>query len=132
MLNKTMLPTSHFCVDIDDLGGNITSMQIVGNGLYFGGNFIKVNGKANASHIGRIRFKPSFFAGCGEYITVQNGGWHNPATWLNGEVPSASAKVTVRHNVLVTQAARCYSLVLAQGGLITLGNGIKLDVVSSY
>lgn len=132
MFNKTMLPTTSLCMDIDDLGGNITSMQWVGNDLYFGGNFLKVNGKANASHIGRLRYSPTFFAGCGTYITVQNGDWHNPTTWLAGEVPPSSAKVTVRHNVTVTQAASCYSLSLIEGGLVTVSNGLKLDILSSY
>jgi len=59
----------------------VNAIGIINNDMFFGGDFTKVNGKATASNIGRIRFPAGFFDGCGEYISVQNGNWNTAATW---------------------------------------------------
>lgn len=63
------------------------------------------------------------------YSTIANGNWNNPATWQGGLVPPPSAPVLVRHQVLVTVNAICYSAIVEQpGGKITVNGGITFTV----
>jgi hypothetical protein len=132
LFNRTMIPSNQFCVNIEDLGGKLSCINIIGNDIYFGGDFLKVNGKANASYIGRIRYAPGFFASCGDYVSIQHGDWNNPSTWESGEVPPPSGKVKVRHSVTVMQHSSCYSLKVEPGGMVNMSPGIRLDVLSNY
>ncbi len=126
IFNKTIAPTSEFCNNIDDLGGNVLGLAAIDNSLYFGGNFIKKNNKANASNIEKHSFPVTFFDGCAFYETVQNGNWNNPATWLGSIVPPSSARVTVKHMVTVTAATTCFSLIVTPNGHVELSNNLTV------
>jgi hypothetical protein len=128
MYNKSLLPSGSFCQNVDDLSGNIKTLASISNDLYFGGSFTKVNGKANATNIERIRFPTGYFDGCGEYISVQNGNWNSPATWETDSIPPNNARVRVRHNVTVTTSVNCFSLYIEPGGHLNVNNGIQVVV----
>jgi hypothetical protein len=130
--NKTFLNTSSLCVNIELYGGVILSTVVSRNDLFFGGNFLKVNGKIVASYIGRIRYPASFFDPCGDYVTVQNGNWNSPTTWNRGTVPPSSAKVTVKHQVTVTQTTSCQSVFEDIGGRVQVNTGIRLNLLADY
>lgn len=44
------------------------------------------------------------------FITVEDGDWSNPATWVGGVVPYATSEVIVKHKVTITTNTICYSL----------------------
>ncbi|MEO6454933.1 MAG: hypothetical protein ABIN97_12705 [Ginsengibacter sp.] len=62
------------------------------------------------------------------YISIADGNWNNPAIWSGGAVPPATAQVTVKHNVTVTQNATCDSLSVELPGNIIVKTGINLIV----
>jgi predicted Zn-dependent protease len=63
------------------------------------------------------------------YVTVANGNWSNPATWLGGTVPPAGAIVYVRHQVNGDVNASCYALTVQQStGQLTVLNGKNITV----
>jgi hypothetical protein len=130
MYNKTLLTSANFCQNVDDLGGNIKALAHTANDLYFGGNFTRVNAKANATNIERIRFSPGFYNGCGEYITVQNGNWNTASTWQGGSVPPSNARIKVRHSVTVSSAVTCFSLLIEPGGNVNVNGGVVVKVVN--
>ncbi|MES2776690.1 MAG: hypothetical protein V4722_21105 [Bacteroidota bacterium] len=129
IFNKSLLPAANFCHTTDDQGSTVRALTTTGTNLFFGGSFTKTNGKANAVNIERISFAPGFLNGCGEYISVQNGNWHNAATWLAGSTPPESARVRVRHSVTITANARCFSLSAEPGGNVTVNAGTDVTVI---
>lgn len=130
MYNKEFLSDSIFCQDINDLSGNVKALSIIGDEVYFGGTFSKVNGKSNASNLERIKFPAGYFAGCGEYISIQNGNWDVPATWEAGRIPPGTARVRVRHNVTLPVSANCFSLHIENGGFLQVNSGVNLKIVN--
>jgi trimeric autotransporter adhesin len=130
--NKSFLNTNSLCVNIELYGGIVSSTAVSRNDLFFGGNFLKVNGKIVASYIGRIRYPASFFDPCGDFISVQNGNWNSPTTWNRGVVPLSSAKVTIKHQVTVTQTTSCQSVFEAIGGKVQVNTGVSLNLLADY
>lgn len=68
--------------------------------------------------------------------SVGNGNWNTAGTWDNG-VPDAADVVTVLHNVTLVagQANVCLSLVISNGGTLTISAGATLtytDSASAY
>ncbi|MEP7108461.1 MAG: hypothetical protein ABI760_10775 [Ferruginibacter sp.] len=65
------------------------------------------------------------------FISTANGNWNNPATWVGGVVPSATAQVTVRHSVTVSASTTCKSLRVEQpAGNVIVNTGIKLTITN--
>ncbi len=129
--NKSFVSTSNLCVDIKDFD-KINSTAISKNDVFFGGDFIKINGKAIAPYIGKIRYPASFFDPCGDYVTVESGNWNSPTTWNRGTVPPPSAKVTIKHQVTLTQITSCQSVFEDIGGRVHLNTGIHLNLLKDY
>ena len=83
-----------------------------------------------ASHVVEGNIAAHFRAGY-NYITVANGNWNNPSTWEGGVVPPYNAIVLVKHAVIVTVNASCFSLKVQQpGGSVILNNGINLLITN--
>lgn len=117
------------CVSFES-GGSIHALARIGNDVYLGGNFIKLNGKANATYFHRLRFPAGYFSGCASFVTQNAGKWHDPTTWRGGMVPPQDARVTVRHLVTVEQDVRCFSIQVQQGGNVSVNPGIRFEVVN--
>ncbi|TAD92136.1 MAG: hypothetical protein EAY75_03210, partial [Bacteroidetes bacterium] len=128
--NKLLQSAASLCQNNDDLGGRINAMVAIGNDVYYGGDFTKTNGKANATYFERIRMPVGYFDGCAEYISIQNGNWNTPATWKGGQVPPASAKVIVRHLVSVSSNVSCFALKVEQGGAINASIGARITIIN--
>ncbi len=67
-----------------------------------------------------------------KYITVANGNWNTPATWLGNAVPPITADCIVRHNVNVTADATCKSLKIEKypAGFLTIVTTKKLTITN--
>ncbi len=65
------------------------------------------------------------------FVTIANGNWNSPSTWLGGIIPSSDAIVTVKHNVTVTANTTCKSLkVETVSGNVTVKAGVQLTVTN--
>lgn len=117
------------CVSFES-GSSIHALARIGNDVYLGGNFIRLNGKANATYFHRLRFPAGYFIGCASFVTQNAGKWHDPTTWRGGMVPPQDARVTVCHVVTVEQDVRCFSIQVQQGGNVSVNPGIKFEVVN--
>ncbi len=117
------------CVSFESRG-DVHALARIGNDVYVGGNFNKLNGTANATYFHRLRFPSGYFNGCASFVTQNAGKWHDPTTWLGGVVPPQDARVTVRHTVAVEQDVRCFSIQVQQGGNVSVNPGIKFEVVN--
>jgi len=62
-------------------------------------------------------------------ISMSNGNWNNPATWLNNMIPGPDDIVVVSHTVNVTVNTTCYSLSMEPGGNIVVAAGIDLTIL---
>lgn len=55
------------------------------------------------------------------YISIANGNWNNKSTWSGDLIPPYNARVTIQHNVVVTDDfLSCYSLKVLSPGSFTL------------
>lgn len=67
----------------------------------------------------------------GDYITIANGNWNNPAIWNNNSVPPVNANVTIRHIVGVNVSATVNTLEIElPGGQLTILSGNTFTVVN--
>lgn len=130
MYDRSIIPTTTLCVNVGELTGNIKALASIGRDLYFGGTFIKVNGRANATNVERIRFPLSYIAGCLPHISARSGNWNSPSTWQQGIVPPIDAQVIINHLITVTSNASCYSVEVGPGGNVQVVNGVHLTVVN--
>jgi hypothetical protein len=62
-------------------------------------------------------------------ITINNGNWNNPATWLNNIVPGPDDIAVISHTVNVTVNTTCYALSVEQGGNIVVATGVNLTIL---
>lgn len=67
----------------------------------------------------------------GPVYTVIPGNWSNPGIWSGGQVPGITTNVVIRHQVQVTVNANCNSIRLENGGDVSVGAGVNLNVESS-
>ena len=66
----------------------------------------------------------------GNYTTVSNGNWNDPATWLGGIVPPYGAQVVIANNVIVNVNTTCYSLSVLPAGNIHVNTGIQFTILN--
>jgi hypothetical protein len=91
--------------------------------------FIEVSGGPNANVTNYGSLGAYTLSGTVGYITVANGNWSNPATWLGGAVPPTGAIVYIRHQVIGDVNASCYALTMQQNtGQLTVLNGKHIIV----
>jgi hypothetical protein len=91
--------------------------------------FIEVSGGPNANVTNYGSLGAYTLSGTVGYITVANGNWSNPATWLGGAVPPTGAIVYIRHQVMGDVNASCYALTMQQNtGQLTVLNGKNITV----
>jgi len=63
-------------------------------------------------------------------ISIADGNWNDPATWMGAVVPAAGNKVIVQHNVTVTANASTYSVKIEpSAGNLVVQTGITLTVL---
>jgi hypothetical protein len=62
--------------------------------------------------------------------TVATGMWSSPATWSNGQVPTANTKVILNHNITVDVDAACY-LLRTNCKTVTVSTGKKLMIAGN-
>jgi hypothetical protein len=107
--------------EVGGLNGLSADNIIIGLGLdkwgnvYAGGQFTIGSGKP-------------YVAVYAQYITVKNGNWNDPATWLEGSVPPANANVIINNTVTVTANAFCASLSESIGGAVIVNSNVHLSV----
>ncbi|MCF8223014.1 MAG: HYR domain-containing protein, partial [Bacteroidales bacterium] len=109
-----------FIDDDGDLGNGGTRAEILSNRY---GKYVR---KGNISlDDGNV-----FFIGVGRNITVQDGNWNDPNTWLLN-VPAGDEEVTVSHNVTLTANTQVGGVVVSSAsGLIDLGS-YSLDITEA-
>ncbi|MEP6677206.1 MAG: hypothetical protein ABJA78_18745 [Ferruginibacter sp.] len=68
-------------------------------------------------------------AGNPGFVSINNGNWNNPTTWVGGIVPPANALVFIRSNVTVTANATCYAMTVYSGANVNVATGVTLTVL---
>ena len=63
-----------------------------------------------------------------QYITIADGNWNNPASWIGAVVPPATADVIIRHNITVTDNSICNSLKVDPNGRLDVIPGVDLAI----
>lgn len=61
-------------------------------------------------------------------VSILNGNWSSPATWLGGMVPPADADVTVNSTVTVDAPVRAGSIEIGPAGTVNTAAGGVLKV----
>ncbi|MDZ7738593.1 MAG: hypothetical protein U5K32_05905 [Bacteroidales bacterium] len=101
-----------FIDDDGDLGNGGTNAVVLDQ--RFGTYVRKSNISLNDGNV--------FFIGVGRNISVQDGNWNDPATWLLN-VPSADEDVTVSHNVTLTANTQVGGLIInSASGVLNVGS----------
>lgn len=67
----------------------------------------------------------------GQVITVQDGSWHDPATWSNNAVPDINTDLIVKHLVNVSMNGVCKKATLIPTGNLILEAGKRLDIMTN-
>ncbi len=67
----------------------------------------------------------------GQVITVQDGSWHDPATWSNNAVPDFNTDLIVKHFVNVSMNGVCKKATLIPTGNLILEAGKRLDIMTN-
>lgn len=65
LANNAFVSTDNFCLNLQSTSNTrISDLSIVGNDLFFGGYFNKVNNNTKNPYLGRIRFPANYFTPC--------------------------------------------------------------------
>ncbi len=101
-----------FVDDDDNPANGIESAQVLSERF---GSFVRINSQSLGDGY-------TFFIGVGRNISVQDGNWNDPATWLLN-VPAIDEEVTVSHNVNLTANTQVGGVLISSAsGLINLGS----------
>ncbi len=107
-------------------------IDIVGNRIFETGNFVnRVNISRGSSplFLDATNFSNLYFtvsSSLESYKTVQDGTWHDPATWENGLIPKDGQAVTINHIVEIFETVTCRVLKLNPGSFLYMNNGAKV------
>lgn len=123
---NVLLPTSSFCLVIN--GYRISTLVIIGNDLYFGGRFDKINSNTKSTNIGKLSFPANYFtpctiANCGNAFTLSSTvddystGTYNQKSSLG---ITATNKVTGNSQVTLKSNSSILLLPLATKGFVAL------------
>jgi hypothetical protein len=64
----------------------------------------------------------------GKFYTVQDGNWSNPQTWHTGQVPTATNKVHINHNIILDVNGTCKSLSASTNTSLDIKPGKTLTI----
>ena len=129
-------PSNNPCLNLDDRLGDVYALARNKRDLYIGGAFTEVNNKVNSTYFTSIHYYPSIMVECQEFVSVQDGNWHDTATWKygqapnwkTGEIPPNNARVVLNHKVTVNKNATVYSLTIEGAGQLDLQGG-KVEIL---
>lgn len=63
-----------------------------------------------------------------KYYTIKDGDWNNPSTWHSNQVPGATNKVHISHNVTVTTDVTCKSVTVSKPGNVIVNTGRRIII----
>jgi len=63
------------------------------------------------------------------FVSVKNGNWDNPSTWLGNVVPTSGANITIKHNVIGNVNTTCNSLRVQSPGSLTVNPAITINLL---
>lgn len=63
-----------------------------------------------------------------KFYTIRNGDWNSPSTWHNNQVPGATNKVQISHNVTVTTDVTCKSVTVSKPGNVIVNTGRRIII----
>ena len=59
-----------------------------------------------------------------EFLATADGNWNVGSNWSTGEVPSATDKVTIKGNAVITEDVNINTITIANGASLTLESGV--------
>lgn len=59
-----------------------------------------------------------------EFLATADGNWNEGSNWSTGEVPSATDKVTIKGNAVITENVNINTITIADGASLTLESGV--------
>ena len=59
-----------------------------------------------------------------EFLATADGNWNEGSNWSTGEVPSATDKVTIKGNAVITENVNINTITIANGASLTLESGV--------